>query len=403
MLPSYADREELGEIQADASVSVQPRPARAARAVEELAAELSGIAGAVERNEEEKGISLRELSRALNGASRRDRRTPTARCATSGSSACSAPSAPRSRRARTRAYMRRLSPLEATYTKERATAGLPRRRCSRLGFDLAAQPNIKLDLDDRPQKSPRACVIASDPPTVVHLITRAQGGLHDYQAFLHEAGPRAPLRRLRPVAAVHLPPHLARPRADRDLLLHRRGDLARAGWHARYFGLSDAEARENAEATLFLEALLFRRYEAKLRFELDFWSRFADDGGTPEGYAERLTERDRHPLPQRRLPRRHGRRLLLGRLPARLDPLGAAPPVPDRRGRRGLVAQPADRRAAPRRSSARARSRRARRSPAGSASTRSTPAPLVAETRRGVRLSRGGLRLHCAGSSGPFV
>ena len=31
-------------------------------------------------------------------------------------------------------------------------------------------------------------MIASDPPKIVHLITRAQGGLHDYQAFLHEAG-----------------------------------------------------------------------------------------------------------------------------------------------------------------------------------------------------------------------
>ena len=31
-------------------------------------------------------------------------------------------------------------------------------------------------------------MIPSDPPKIVHLITRAQGGLHDYQAFLHEAG-----------------------------------------------------------------------------------------------------------------------------------------------------------------------------------------------------------------------
>src|ERR1700760_1375230 len=83
--------------------------------------------------------------------------------------------------------MRRLSPLEATYTKERATE-ICLATLSELGFDLAAATNIKLDLDDRPQKSPRACVIASDPPNVVHLITRAQGGLHDYQAFLHEAG-----------------------------------------------------------------------------------------------------------------------------------------------------------------------------------------------------------------------
>jgi hypothetical protein len=62
------------------------------------------------------------------------------------------------------------------------------------------------------------------------------------------------------------------------------------GWHERYFALSEEQAAENAEATVFIEALLFRRYVAKLRFELDFWSRFAADRGTNEGYAERLTE-----------------------------------------------------------------------------------------------------------------
>ena len=93
--------------------------------------------------------------------------------------------------------MRRLSPLEATYTKDRATE-ICLQTLEALGFDLNAQPNIKLDLDDRPQKSPRACVIASDPPKIVHLITRAQGGLHDYQAFLHEAGHALHYARLRP-------------------------------------------------------------------------------------------------------------------------------------------------------------------------------------------------------------
>jgi hypothetical protein len=61
------------------------------------------------------------------------------------------------------------------------------------------------------------------------------------------------------------------------------------GWHAEHFELSDEQAAENAEATVFLEALLFRRYTAKLQFELAFWGRFADDGGTPDGYTERLT------------------------------------------------------------------------------------------------------------------
>ena len=35
---------------------------------------------------------------------------------------------------------------------------------------------------------------------------------------------------------------------------------------------------------------MFRRYSAKLGYELDFWSRFPGDGGTPGGYVERLGE-----------------------------------------------------------------------------------------------------------------
>ena len=46
---------------------------------------------------------------------------------------------------------------------------------------------------------------------------------------------------------------------------------------------------ENSHRRARLEALLFQRYVAKLRFELGFWSRFADDGGTPGGYSENLT------------------------------------------------------------------------------------------------------------------
>jgi len=35
--------------------------------------------------------------------------------------------------------------------------------------------------------------------------------------------------------------------------------------------------------------LLFRRYTAKLGYELGFWSRFHEDGGTPGGYSDKLT------------------------------------------------------------------------------------------------------------------
>ena len=219
--------------------------------------------------------------------------------------------------------MRRLSPLESTYTKDRATE-ICLQTLEALGFDMNAQPNIKLDLDDRPQKSPRACVIASDPPTVVHLITRAQGGLHDYQAFLHEAGHALHYAGCDPDLPYTFR-RISRDHALTEIYSYIVEAISREPeWHELYFGLSPEQARENAEATTFLEALLYRRYEAKLRYELDFWSRFNGDGGDRGRLRAAAHRGDRHSLPQGELPLGHGRRLLLGRLSPCLDPLGAA-------------------------------------------------------------------------------
>jgi hypothetical protein len=185
-------------------------------------------------------------------------------------------------------YVRRLSPLASTYTKERATE-ICLETVRALGFDLAAEPNIKLDLDDRPQKAPRACVIAADPPKIVHLITRAMGGLHDYQALLHEAGHALHYANV-DASLPYTFRRLSRDHALTEIYSYICEAITREpGWHAQYFGLSEEQARENAEATLFLEALLFRRYTAKLQFELEFWSDFADAGPTNESYARRLT------------------------------------------------------------------------------------------------------------------
>jgi hypothetical protein len=125
----------------------------------------------------------------------------------------------------------------------------------------------------------------------VHLITRAQGGLSDYQAFLHEAGhalhyagvdPRLPYT-FRSISRDH---------ALTEIYSYIFEAITREpAWHAEYFGLSDAQAEENAQVTLFLEALLYRRYTAKLGYELGFWSSFADErGASSRDYAQRLTD-----------------------------------------------------------------------------------------------------------------
>jgi hypothetical protein len=288
VLAAYAEREELGKIQAEASARFNPDRLDLIRASEEFAADYSGIADAVERNDEEKGIALRELSQALHEASVTATESYGALrerwfAKLLGDERAEIPSSYHT------AWMRRLSPLEATYTKERATE-ICLETLNELGFDLTHLPNIKLDLDDRPQKSPRACVIASDPPNVVHLITRAQGGLHDYQAFLHEAGHALHYAGCDP-SLPYVYRRLSRDHALTEIYSYIAEAITREPeWHERYFGLTPEQAQENAEATTFLEALLYRRYEAKLRFELDFWSRFTRDGGDASVYERYLTE-----------------------------------------------------------------------------------------------------------------
>jgi hypothetical protein len=274
VLSAYADREELGALHGDASADFNDERMELLRAREELDAELSDEPDAVARSEEEKGISLRELAGVLSAAS-------------SGADAVygrlsgrwfdtllggERPEVPTSYHV---SWLRRLSPLEATYTKERATE-VCLETLRQLGFDLDEEPNIKLDLDDRPQKSPRACVIAADPPKIVHLITRAQGGLHDYQAFLHEAGHALHYGNCDPELPYTFR-NLSRDHALTEIYSYIFEAISREpAWHAEYFDLSEEQAAENAEATVFLEALLFRRYTAKLLFELEFWSGFGN-------------------------------------------------------------------------------------------------------------------------------
>ena len=186
VLESYGDREALGELERAASARFNGERLALMIAAEQLEGELSGEPDPVARNEEEKAISLRQLEQVLVAAS--DATTEAyGRLRDTWFEKLLGPERDALPTNAHVHYLRRLSPLESTYTKERSV-DVCMASVQALGFDMTAIPNIRLDLEDRPQKNPRACVIASDPPDVVHLITRAQGGLSDYQAFMHEAG-----------------------------------------------------------------------------------------------------------------------------------------------------------------------------------------------------------------------
>ena len=283
----YGRRDALGKAVLEVSASFNDDRRALLRARHELDSDVTGTADPVLRNEREKGVQLRPILDAVDRA--RVESTPAFTPQRErwldrllGPERDGTPASAHM------AWIRRLSPLEATYTKEQSVpVCLATLRA--LGFDLDAEPGIRTDLEDRPQKSPRACVIASDPPRVVHLITRAQGGLHDYEAFLHEAGHALHYAGCDPALPLSFR-RLARDHALTEIYSFLLDSIScEPGWHAEHFGLSDTDARENADGARFSNAILFRRYSAKLGFELDFWSRFPTDGGTPAGYEERLT------------------------------------------------------------------------------------------------------------------
>jgi hypothetical protein len=289
VLDDYRRRDELGELYRGRSAGFNAQRFDLLRAYEELEADLSGEPDPIARNEQEKQISMRDLATVLRRAGEEVEETFLAMREKWFDRLLGAERDARPFALAHFSYVRRLSPLESTYSKERATE-VCLATLSALGFDVASDANIRLDLDDRPQKAPRACVIASDPPKVVHLITRAQGGLHDYQAFLHEAGHALHYAGVDP-SLPYTFRRISRDHALTEIYSYICEAITREpGWHARYFDLSDDEARDNAEATVFLEALLFRRYTAKLEFELGFWSEFEDAGLESGDYARRLTE-----------------------------------------------------------------------------------------------------------------
>ena len=91
VLTEYADREELGNVHAEASAGFNDERLDLLRAGEELDSELSGEPDPVARNDEEKAISLRRLAEVLGETSGRPTRC-TGASRSAGSSGCSAPS-----------------------------------------------------------------------------------------------------------------------------------------------------------------------------------------------------------------------------------------------------------------------------------------------------------------------
>ncbi|MDQ3858917.1 MAG: hypothetical protein M3327_10805 [Actinomycetota bacterium] len=155
-----------------------------------------------------------------------------------------------------------------------------------LGIDLANQPNVHLDVEPRPQKTPRAFCAPIEVPGRVILVIQPMGGPDDWHALFHEAGHTE---------------HFAHTSADLPFEARRLGDNALTEgwatllellvddpvWLARRldFGRPHDFAGEAATVRLYL----VRRYAAKLLYELEL---HADGDLDPmrERYSEVLAD-----------------------------------------------------------------------------------------------------------------
>ena len=134
VLAGYGERDELGALQAEVSASFNDRRLDLVRAGEGLEADVSGEADPVRRSEEEKGISLRELADVLGQASA-DVDETYAAMRERWFDRLLGPERDDVPTSFHMAYVRRLSPLESTYTKERAVE-ICLDTLAQLGFDL---------------------------------------------------------------------------------------------------------------------------------------------------------------------------------------------------------------------------------------------------------------------------
>ena len=155
-----------------------------------------------------------------------------------------------------------------------------------LGIDLHAQENVHLDLDERPNKSPRAFCAPIEIPDKVILVIQPIGGPDDWRALFHEAGHTE---------------HFANTSRALSMEEKRLGDSAvTEGWAMLMQHLTDDPewltrrldfARPQDYAVEGATGLLYfvRRYSAKILYEIEFHA--AEDVTTmPDRYVELLGE-----------------------------------------------------------------------------------------------------------------
>jgi hypothetical protein len=182
------------------------------------------------------------------------------------------------------AYLFRSPRFDSHFPPDRLVPSL-RETLATLGIELERQEGVHLDVEPRPQKSPRAFCAAIQIPGEVMLVINPHGGQDDYAALFHEAGHTE---------------HFAHVNASLPFALRGLGDnsvtegfafvlehlMYDGDWLAERLGWHDTG--DFVEFKRFYKLYILRRYAAKLLYELDL-QRSDNVRSKSKRYADLLT------------------------------------------------------------------------------------------------------------------
>jgi hypothetical protein len=163
-----------------------------------------------------------------------------------------------------------------------------------LGIELDEQPNVHLDTEPRPTKSPRAFCSPLKVPDEIYLVIAPVGGREDYAALFHEGGHTE---------------HYAHVSAELPFEFRYLGDNAVTESFAFLFDhltedeawlreMVDTDAGPVVSHARAVGLVLLRRYCAKLAYERELHGPDADLEAMPPRYAELLSGATRVAWPQ---------------------------------------------------------------------------------------------------------
>jgi hypothetical protein len=190
-------------------------------------------------------------------------------------------------------YLFRAKKYDPYFKKEFALETL-KKTLSGMGIELDGQKNIKLDLEERPKKSPRAFCMPMKVPDEVYLVTMPRGGQDDYQALLHESGHAEHFANTKPELSFEYK-HLGDISVSETYAFLFHYLTTDSNWLSCYIGMRGDDMAEYLRFVFFNKLYMLRRYSAKLRYEIELHT-----GGFGKGdalYSRHLGEvlKFRHP------------------------------------------------------------------------------------------------------------